>query len=168
MIRHEVPVAYCLPGLLGARVVLSEGAVARLAPAELEAVLAHERAHLRARHDLVLEAFGVLHRAFPRYVSSAAALREVTLLVEVLADAVAVRRTGPAPLLRALTALAGSRTPDAGLGAGQGIIARVAAIEEADTGWSGVARATGLYVASVAVLLAPTLLVVRPWVLGLA
>lgn len=168
VIGHEVPVAYCLPGLLGARVVLSEGAVARLSPAELEAVLTHERAHLRARHDLVLEAFGVLHRAFPRYVSSAAALREVTLLVEVLADAAAVRRTGPAPLLRALAALAGSRTPEAALGAGAGIVARVAAIEDPGAGWSGVARATFLYLASVAVLLLPTLLVVRPWVLGLA
>ena len=48
-----------------------------LGRAELAAVLAHERSHLRARHDLVLEAFTVLHRAFPRWVSSAAAHHEV-------------------------------------------------------------------------------------------
>ena len=34
-------------------------------PAELAAVLAHERAHLRARHDLVLIPFTSLRRAFP-------------------------------------------------------------------------------------------------------
>lgn len=168
VIEHEVPVAYCLPGLLGSRVVLSEGAVARLGPAELEAVLAHERAHLRARHDLVLEAFGVLHRAFPRYVSSAAALREVTLLVEVLADAVAVRRAGRPALLRALATLADGRAPEAALGAGEEIGARVAVIEHPVGRWSAVARAALLYLASAAVVLLPTILVVRPWVLGLA
>ena len=57
-----------------------------LEPDELDAVLSHEQAHLRARHDLVLEAFTVLHEAFPRWVSSRAALDEVAMLVEVLAD----------------------------------------------------------------------------------
>ena len=56
-------------------------------------MLAHERAHLRARHDLILEFFTVVHEAVPAFVRSDAALREVTLLIEVLADRAAVRAT---------------------------------------------------------------------------
>ena len=71
VLDHEVPLAYCLPGRRTSRVVVSAGTLGLLAGDEVDAVLAHERAHLRARHDLVLEAFDVLHRAFPRWVSSA-------------------------------------------------------------------------------------------------
>ncbi|WP_036489899.1 M56 family metallopeptidase, partial [Nocardioides sp. CF8] len=81
VLETEQPLAYCVPSLRTSRVVVSQGALDRLAPDELDAVLAHERAHLRARHDLVLEAFSVLHRAFPRWVSSASALQEVRMLV---------------------------------------------------------------------------------------
>jgi len=100
ILEHDVPVAYCLPGVAKSRVVVSAAALERLERPQLAAVLAHERAHLSARHDLVLEAFTVLHRAFPRWVSSDAALREVQLLVEILADRAAVRvggRTSSAP-----------------------------------------------------------------------
>lgn len=91
VLEHELPVAYCVPGMTGARIVVSRSTLTTLAPAELGAVLEHERSHLRARHDLVLEAFAVLHRAFPRWVASAAARREVEVLVEVLADRAACR-----------------------------------------------------------------------------
>ena len=81
IVEHDVPVAYCVPGMSGSRIVVSRSTLTRLTPAELEAVLGHERSHLRARHDLVLEAFAVLHLAFPRWVASAAARREVDVLV---------------------------------------------------------------------------------------
>ncbi len=58
------PLAYCLPGVRS-RVVLSEGTLSALSDTELAAILSHERAHLRARHDLVLEAFIAVHTAFP-------------------------------------------------------------------------------------------------------
>ncbi|MDT7660452.1 MAG: hypothetical protein QOD04_8, partial [Pseudonocardiales bacterium] len=45
VLDHDLPVAYCLPGLRP-RVVLSRGAVTRLEEAELRAVLAHEVAHV--------------------------------------------------------------------------------------------------------------------------
>ena len=85
VLAHPTPTAYCLPGLRR-RVVLTEGTLAALPPDELAAVMAHERAHLRARHDLVLEFFTVLHRAVPARLRAAEALREVHLLIEVLAD----------------------------------------------------------------------------------
>ena len=112
VLEHEVPVAYCLPGVGVRRAWSSPPALSACSTGdEVDAVLAHERAHLRARHDLVLEAFGVLHQAFPRWVSSRAALAEVRLLVEVLADAAAARATGRRPLGRALVALAEARPP---------------------------------------------------------
>ncbi len=117
VLDHPTPTAYCLPGIRR-RVVLSRGALEALASDELNAVLAHERAHLRGRHDLVLEFFTVLHEAAPRQVRSTAALGEVSLLVEALADRAAVHRSGAVPLGRALVTLAAARTPEAGLGAG--------------------------------------------------
>ena len=116
VLAHPTPTAYCLPGLRR-RVVLTEGALATLPPDELAAVMAHERAHLRARHDLVLEFFTVLHRAVPVRLRAAEALREVHLLIEVLADRAARRAVGPVPLARALAALAAGSHPHTALGA---------------------------------------------------
>ena len=85
---------------------------------EVAAILSHERAHLRARHDLVLEAFTAVHAAFPRFVRSASALDAVQLLVELLADDAAVRAAGRTPLARALVACASGRAPSGALAAG--------------------------------------------------
>lgn len=165
VLEHEVPVAYCVPGMHGsAQVVVSAGAIDRLSSAEVEAVLAHERAHLRARHDLVLEAFSVLHRAFPRWVSSRAALGEVQLLAEVLADRAAARVTGPVPLARALVALAEGRTPHAALGAGQ--VALVDRVRLLDDGEHPL-QAAVLILLAAAVIALPTAFVVVPWLLSL-
>ena len=104
------PLAYCLPGVRR-RVVVSEGTLDSLTEEEVAAILSHERAHLRARHDLVLEAFTAAHAAFPRFVRSASALDAVQLLAELLADDAAVRVAGRAPLARALVACASGRAP---------------------------------------------------------
>lgn len=163
VLETERPLAYCVPGVQASRVVVSSGALATLAPDELDAVLAHERAHLRARHDLVLEAFSVLHRAFPRWVSSAAALREVRTLVEVLADRAASRQHGAHPVARALVALAGASAPDAALGAGGVLVER---IELLDGGRHRV-QAAVVCAAAVAVVVVPTAFVAVPWLRGL-
>jgi Zn-dependent protease with chaperone function len=116
VLAHPTPTAYCLPGLRR-RVVLTEGTLSTLPADELEAVLAHERAHLRARHDLVIEFFTVLHQSAPARLQAPEALREVRLLVEVLADRAARRATGPVPVARALVALAGASHPETALAA---------------------------------------------------
>jgi hypothetical protein len=88
--------AYCLPGLRSrSRIVVSVGALELLGRGELAAVLAHERAHLRERHDLVLLPFTALRRAFPKSATCNAAQGAVALLVEMLADDRALRG-GPA------------------------------------------------------------------------
>ncbi len=85
VVDHPAATAYCLPGLRS-RIVISAGTIDLLGEAELAAVLAHERAHLRARHDLVLLPFSALRRAFPRSAIARRAQHSVALLVEMLAD----------------------------------------------------------------------------------
>ncbi|KGN31693.1 peptidase M48 Ste24p [Knoellia sinensis KCTC 19936] len=116
VLAHATPTAYCLPGRRS-RVVLTQGALAALPADELDAVIAHERAHLRGRHDLLLEYFTVLHHSVPDPVRSPEALREVRLLIEALADRAAIRTSGPVTTARALMTLARGQAPEASLAA---------------------------------------------------
>jgi Zn-dependent protease with chaperone function len=93
VIDYPAAAAYCLPGIRS-QIVVSAGTLDLLAPAELTAVLAHERAHLRARHDLVLIPFTSLRRVFPRSRVIGQAYRMVALLVEMMADDHALRVRG--------------------------------------------------------------------------
>src|SRR6516162_8120938 len=93
VIDYPAAAAYCLPGIRS-QIVVSVGTLDLLAPAELTAVLAHERAHLRARHDLVLIPFTSLRRAFPKSPVVDQAYRTVALLVEMMADDRALRVRG--------------------------------------------------------------------------
>ncbi|MGI4896332.1 MAG: M56 family metallopeptidase [Janthinobacterium lividum] len=151
-------VAYCVPGVRS-RVVVSDAVLHTLTAPEVRAVLAHERAHLRARHDLVLEGFTALHASFPRVVSSRAALEAVRLLVEMLADDSARRRTGSLPLANALVALAGSPRGSSEMHVASSALARVRRLAQP--------RRPGLsvlvYVGAVVILLAPTLAIAVPW-----
>lgn len=154
------PLAYCLPGVRS-RVVVSEGTLSTLADAEVAAILTHERAHLRARHDLVLEAFTAVHAAFPRLVRSANALGAVQLLVELLADDAAVRAAGRAPLARALVACASGRAPSGALAAsGPSTVLRVRRL--GGRGNSATLSAAA-YLAAAAVFVVPTIALAVPW-----
>jgi Zn-dependent protease with chaperone function len=154
------PLAYCLPGVRS-RVVVSAGTLDSLSEAEVSAILSHERAHLRARHDLVLEAFTAAHAAFPRFVRSASALDAVQLLVELLADDAAVRAAGRAPLARALVTCASGRTPLGALAAGGAhTLLRVRRLSGSG---NSLMLSTAAYLAATAVLVVPTVALVIPW-----
>jgi Zn-dependent protease with chaperone function len=154
------PLAYCLPGVRS-RVVVSEGALNALADNEMAAILSHERAHLRARHDLVLEMFTAVHAAFPRFVRSAHALHAVRLLIELLADDAAVRAAGPTPLARALVACASGHTPSGALAAGgPTTVLRVRRLSGRP---NSRVLAAGAYLAAAAVLVVPTAALAVPW-----
>lgn len=180
VVALDVPVAYCVPGMARSRIVVSEEAISRLAAPELAAVLAHERCHLRWRHDLVLEAFTVLHRAFPRFVASATARAEVELLIEVLADRAAVRELGQRPVLTALLRLAeggGRLATDGAWGTSSASLAG-GAMAAAATGLGQRAHLAGsrrqpvqavlVLASAVAVLALPTVPVAVPWLCALA
>lgn len=154
------PLAYCLPGVRS-RVVVSEGALDSLTETEVAAILSHERAHLRARHDLVLEAFTAAHAAFPRFVRSASALDAVQLLVELLADDAAVRVAGRAPLARALVACASGRTPVGALAAGGAHT--LVRVRRLSGDGNSVMLSTAAYLAAAAVLVVPTVALAIPW-----
>lgn len=117
ILPHPTVTAYCLPGRR-ARVVLTDGTVESLTPAELDAVLQHERAHLRYRHDLILEFFTVVHSSLPAVMRAHAGLTEVRLLLELSADRFALRTHRPRELGVALVALAQARDPGVGMAAG--------------------------------------------------
>jgi hypothetical protein len=103
VVDYPSAAAYCLPGLRSrSRIVVSVGALELLGRAELAAVLAHERAHLRERHDLVLLPFTALRRAFPKSATCTGALGAVALLVEMLADDRALRGRPARELVSAL------------------------------------------------------------------
>jgi len=86
-------------------------------------VLAHERAHLRARHDLVLLPFTALLRAFHWSATAREANQQVALLVEMLADDRARRHRPARELAMALLrvgAAGGGRPPAGALAAASG------------------------------------------------
>ncbi|WP_069160914.1 M56 family metallopeptidase [Nocardia altamirensis] len=158
------PIAYCLPGLRQ-RVVISEGTLTNLEDAEITAIVSHERSHLRARHDLVLEAFTAVHEAFPRVVRSKAALGSVKLLIELLADDSAVKVTGPKPLARALVACAKSTAPQGALAAGGPTT--LIRIQRLSGRIGDVRIASAAYLGSAAILVVPTMAVAVPWLVEL-
>ncbi|MGC5016274.1 M56 family metallopeptidase [Streptosporangium sp. DT93] len=90
VLDHPGATAYCVPGLRS-QVVVSQGALTLLSADELAAVLAHEAAHVRERHDLVLLPFAALRRALPWSRVVRDAQGEVALLVEMAADDAARR-----------------------------------------------------------------------------
>lgn len=106
------PVAYCLPQGFGSVTVLSRGLLDRLAPDELAAVIAHERAHLTQRHDIVLVAFRAWHSALPWFPIAARAADEVAVLVELLADDAARRSTPDDVLARAIATVSTAHATD--------------------------------------------------------
>jgi Peptidase family M48 len=101
VVDYPTAAAYCLPGLRS-QIVVSVGTLELLGRGELAAVLAHERAHLRERHDLVLLPFTALRRAFPKSATCDGAQHAVALLVEMLADDRALRTRQTRELVSAL------------------------------------------------------------------
>lgn len=153
VLDHPTAVAYCLPGATP-RLVVSRGALDALSPPELQRVLAHERAHLRLRHDVVVLPFVAWGAALPFLGSVRRAQRAVAALVEMMADdAAAATPDERAALRTALCRLAGPTENRA-------VAARSARLARPATPDPRIRRAG--YLAAVGLLLLPTLLVLVP------
>jgi Zn-dependent protease with chaperone function len=126
--------AYCLGGRQGT-VVITSAAVAALQRPHLDAVLAHERAHLAGRHHLLLTVTRALAVSLPRVRLFTVAEAEIARLLEMCADDTAARRHGTAALLSAILTLAGANPiPATALGATSvGVSARVSRLTDPDT-----------------------------------
>ncbi|QKW33147.1 M56 family metallopeptidase [Actinomadura sp. NAK00032] len=108
VLDHPAPVAYSLSARRRA-IVLSTRAQDVLSAAELGAVLAHERAHLRQRHHALLLVLDVAHALLPWLPTVRRARARLPLLLEMAADDTAARTHGPQTLVQALCRL----TPNA-------------------------------------------------------
>jgi Zn-dependent protease with chaperone function len=101
VLEGDRPNAWWLPGGGAPRLVITTGALRRLNDEQLDAVLAHEQGHARARHHWLLHCSSALASGFPQVPVFAAFRDRVHLLVELAADDAASRRFG-----RLTTALA--------------------------------------------------------------
>ncbi|MFE5872210.1 M56 family metallopeptidase [Streptomyces roseifaciens] len=101
VLEGERPDAWWLPGGAAPQLVITTGALRRLKGPQLDAVLAHEQGHARARHHWLLHVSSALANGFPQVPVFAAFRDQVHHLVELAADDSASRRFG-----RLTTALA--------------------------------------------------------------
>nr|WP_030504329.1 M56 family metallopeptidase [Micromonospora purpureochromogenes] len=107
------PLAYSLGGRDGVTVL---GAGVRGLPSDqLAAVVTHERAHLKGRHHLLVATAEGLAAAVPWLPLTKHAPVAVRLLVELCADAAAVRTCGAAAVRAAIHALSGAPHPASSL-----------------------------------------------------
>jgi Zn-dependent protease with chaperone function len=117
IVDHDAPAVYCLP--CGRhQIVISAGALAALTPEQLRAALAHERAHLRRRHHVILALATALARAFPRVPLLRQAPPQLAVLAEMAADDAAARCHRRDDLAAALVVLARVGVRPATLAAG--------------------------------------------------
>lgn len=118
LVDHHEAAAWCLPGA-GRQVVLTTAALGALDDVQLAAVLAHERAHQRGHHHLLVALAGSLAAAFPRIRAFQQGHEQVARLVELLADDAAAAAS---PRLKVAEALLNLAAPApisaAALGAG--------------------------------------------------
>jgi Zn-dependent protease with chaperone function len=131
VLDHPQAIAYCLPGRRS-RVVLSAGALELLDADEVSAVLAHERAHLSERHDLVVLPFVAWAGALPFLPGIRRARVAVAALVEMVADDRARAVTDPAALAVAIARIGATLAPGAGLALTESaLVARVSRLLDA-------------------------------------
>jgi Zn-dependent protease with chaperone function len=116
LVEHSEPVAYCVAGR-HPTVILSTGALHALEPAQLKAVLAHERAHLAGRHHRLLALARIGRLAVPFLPLMRDADAQVARLVEMHADDAAARASDPRSVATALVVLATGTSPAPALAA---------------------------------------------------
>jgi len=167
LVEHSQPAAYCVAGRQPT-VILTTAAVQALDPGQLDAVLAHERAHLAGRHHRLLALARIGREVLPFLPLMRDAEQQVARLVELHADDAATRARDPRLLATALVVLATAAGPAPALAAGatdsvQRIHRLLGPSEPL-----GRARRQLLRAAAAALAAAPVLLALTPAVIALA
>ncbi|HJZ08957.1 MAG TPA: M56 family metallopeptidase, partial [Trebonia sp.] len=167
LVEHAQPTVYCVAGRQPT-VILTTGAVQALDPGQLDAVLAHERAHLAGRHHWLLAVARIGRQVLPFLPLMRDAEEQVARLVELHADDAAARGRDPRLLATALVLLATAGSPAPALAAGA--IDSVQRIHRllAPAQPLGRARRQLLRATAAALALTPVLLALTPAVLALA
>jgi Zn-dependent protease with chaperone function len=116
LVEHAQPHAYCVAGR-HPTVIVTTGAVQALDPGQLDAVLAHERAHLASHHHRLLALARIGRLVLPFLPLMRDADEQVARLVEMHADDAATRACDPRSLATALVTLATTAGPAPALAA---------------------------------------------------
>jgi len=169
LVEHSQPAAYCVAGR-HPTVVLTTGALQALDPGQLEAVLAHERAHLAGHHHRLLAMARIGRQVLPFMPLMRDADAQVARLVELRADDTATRAHDPGRLAAALVVLATATatSPAPALGAAvTDTVQRIHRLLDPAEPLSRVRRQL-LRATATALALTPVLLALAPAVLALA
>jgi Peptidase family M48 len=116
LVDHEQPAAYCIAGP-HPTVILTTAALQTLDSDQVDAVLAHERAHLASHHHRLLAIARIGRQVLPFVPLMRDADTQITRLVEMHADDAATADRGARPLATALALLATAAGPAPGLAA---------------------------------------------------
>jgi Zn-dependent protease with chaperone function len=153
-LAHDQPLAFSLAGRPGV-VVATDGLTRHLPAKGVAAVLAHEQAHLRGRHHLLVATTDALSAALPfvpLFRLAPVAMRE---LVELAADVVAMRAHGAAAVESALTCVSG-QAPGAALAmARDAIDVRLARVRDTPSAPGRLRRTMSCGLAGVVASMAP-------------
>ncbi|KMO73481.1 Protease HtpX [Mycolicibacterium chlorophenolicum] len=149
VVDADVCAAYCVAGK-PSTIVVTSAAVSALDHQEIQAVLAHEWAHVRGHHLEVT----MLMRAVATVLPSLALMRdgaqEVARLLEMCADDAAARRFGRHAVLGGLLTLARAAPAGALSAADVGVVSRAERLTTPPAGASGVDAALAVTAALVA------------------
>jgi Zn-dependent protease with chaperone function len=116
LVDHAQPAAYCVAGPQPT-VIVTTGALQALDPGQLDAVLAHERAHLAYHHHRLLAIARIGSQVLPFIPLTRDMATQVARLIEMHADDAATGTRDGEVLATALVALAGASGPAPGLAA---------------------------------------------------
>ncbi len=165
VVESPEPMAFTV-GLHRRIVVVSSGMLLELTGEERAAVLAHEHAHVRGWHTVLLVVARIVVRAFGFFPPARIATRFLVLGLETAADDAAVGEIGdPVAVARALLRLAegsGHGAPTSALGGIESdVVTRVRRLTHPDAGTQGW-RPLGSLVTVTTILLVTSLLLVLP------
>jgi Zn-dependent protease with chaperone function len=161
VLAHSAAAAYCLPGR-GGRIVLTTTAMSLLRDEELVAVVTHERAHVRQRHDIVLALARAAERSLGWLPGVRGTHEEQRRLVEMIADDAAARRSTRLAVAGALLHLADGSAPRPALGAADTVAAQRVERLLAHRQPLGLRGRLGVYLTIGGMLAAPVLVAVAP------
>ncbi len=108
VLEHDEPSACCISGRGNSVIAITSGALRCLTVNEIQVVLAHERAHLRHRHQILISIADTVTHAFSfggRLSLIAEYSPQIRRLSEMAADDVAASQFGADELVRALLKL---------------------------------------------------------------
>lgn len=161
VVQGTRPAAYCLPGK-GGLVAVTSGALALLDRPQLDAVLAHERAHLAGRHHLLVALAQTGQRALGWFPLFARLPERIGHLVELAADDAAAQSATRSTLARSLLKVATAQTPAEALAASGGdTVARIERLLDAPVA-PGPAGIGTILSGNAAAVAAPVLILATP------